>query len=210
MVSSFRFYWHDCHPERSRRLMKIVLHRDTRRFFWSGLCWERCMEAFHFFWFQVSDFRMLNFEFFGTQIGGIGLILKISFTRLSPWAKSKANGNVLHRDARSFFEVDCVERNAWRNLIFFGFKFQVLLTRLSPWAKSKANENSFIQRCYPKNFVSKLSDCEAEAAETHVWLDFALACEYVTIEDYEKLYKEYDMILGMLVKMIVEPEKWNL
>ena len=104
------------------------------------------MEAFHFFWFQVSDFRMLNFEFFGTQIGGIGLILKISFTRLSPWAKSKANGNVLHRDARSFFEVDCVERNAWRNLIFFGFKFQVLLTRLSPWAESKANENSFTQR----------------------------------------------------------------
>ena len=69
---------------------------------------------------------------------------------------------------------------------------------------------AFRKRRYPKNFVSKLSDCEAEAAETHVWLDFALACEYVTIEDYEKLYKEYDMILGMLVKMIVEPEKWNL
>ena len=69
---------------------------------------------------------------------------------------------------------------------------------------------AFRKRRYPKNFVSKLSDCEAEAAETHVWLDFALACEYVTIKDYEKLYKEYDMILGMLVKMIVEPEKWNL
>ena len=122
--------------------------------------WSRF--TFFGFKFQIFECWILNFEFFGTQIGGIGLILKISFT--------------------------------W----------------LSPWAKSKANENSFIQRCYPKNFVSKLSDCEAEAAETHVWLDFALACEYVTIEDYEKLYKEYDMILGMLVKMIVEPEKWNL
>ena len=69
---------------------------------------------------------------------------------------------------------------------------------------------AFRKRRYPKNFVSKLSDCEAEAAETHVWLDFALACDYVTIEEYEKLYKEYDMILGMLVKMIVEPEKWSL
>ncbi len=69
---------------------------------------------------------------------------------------------------------------------------------------------AFRKRRYPKNFVSKLSDCEAEAAETHVWLDFALACDYITIEDYEKLYKEYDMILGMLVKMIVEPEKWSL
>ena len=69
---------------------------------------------------------------------------------------------------------------------------------------------AFRKRRYPKNFVSKLSDCEAEAAETHVWLDFALACDYLTIEEYEKLYKEYDMILGMLVRMIVEPEKWNL
>ncbi|MBP6661944.1 MAG: four helix bundle protein [Paludibacter sp.] len=69
---------------------------------------------------------------------------------------------------------------------------------------------AFRKRRYPKNFVSKLSDCEAEAAETHAWLDFALACDYITIEDYEKLYKEYDMILGMLVKMIVEPEKWSL
>jgi four helix bundle protein len=69
---------------------------------------------------------------------------------------------------------------------------------------------AFRKRRYPKNFVSKLSDCEAEAAETYVWLDFALACDYVTIEEYEKLYKEYDMILGMLVRMIVEPEKWNL
>jgi four helix bundle protein len=69
---------------------------------------------------------------------------------------------------------------------------------------------AFRKRRYPKNFVSKLSDCESEAAETHVWLDFALACDYVTIEEYEKLYKEYDMILGMLVRMIVEPEKWNL
>lgn len=69
---------------------------------------------------------------------------------------------------------------------------------------------AFRKRRYPKNFVSKLSDCEAEAAETQVWLDFALACDYITIEDYEKLYKEYDMILGMLVKMIVEPEKWKV
>ncbi|WP_317236597.1 four helix bundle protein [Flavobacterium fragile] len=48
---------------------------------------------------------------------------------------------------------------------------------------------AFRKRRYPKNFVSKLSDCESEAAETHVWLDFALACDYVTIEEYEKLYK---------------------
>ena len=31
----------------------------------------------------------------------------------------------LHRDARSFFEVDCVERVAQRRCAFFCFKFQV-------------------------------------------------------------------------------------
>ncbi|MBZ9729084.1 four helix bundle protein [Salegentibacter sp. JZCK2] len=35
------------------------------------------------------------------------------------------------------------------------------------------------KRKYPKSFVSKLVDCEGEAAETQVWLDYALACEYI-------------------------------
>jgi four helix bundle protein len=69
---------------------------------------------------------------------------------------------------------------------------------------------AFRKRRYPKNFVSKLSDCEAEAAETQVWLDFVLACKYLDQETYEKLYKEYDAIIGMLVKMIGEPEKWKV
>jgi four helix bundle protein len=69
---------------------------------------------------------------------------------------------------------------------------------------------AFRKRRYPKNFVSKLSDCEAEAAETQVWLDFSLSCNYINQEVYEKLYNEYNIIIGMLVKMIVEPEKWKL
>lgn len=69
---------------------------------------------------------------------------------------------------------------------------------------------AFRKRRYPKNFISKLSDCEAEAAETQVWLDFALACNYINQVTYEKLYKEYDNIIGMLVKMIAEPEKWSV
>lgn len=69
---------------------------------------------------------------------------------------------------------------------------------------------AFRKRRYPKNFISKLSDCEAEAAETQVWLDFALACNYINQVTYEKLNKEYDNIIGMLVKMIVEPEKWSV
>ena len=69
---------------------------------------------------------------------------------------------------------------------------------------------AFRKRRYPKNFVSKLSDCEAEAAETQVWLDFALACNYISKEIYEPLYHHYDAIIGIIVTMRREPEKWSL
>lgn len=69
---------------------------------------------------------------------------------------------------------------------------------------------AFRKRRYPKNFVSKLSDCEAEAAEAQVWLDFALECDYISKDVYDKIYNDYNNIIGMLVKMIVEPEKWSI
>jgi len=51
---------------------------------------------------------------------------------------------------------------------------------------------SFRKRRYPKHFVSKLSNCEAEAAETQVWLDFALACGYLSEKNHNELHKKYD------------------
>ena len=51
------------------------------------------------------------------------------------------------------------------------------------------------KRRYEKAFIAKLSDCEGEAAETQVWLDYALACEYINEETYTTLYKKYDYIL---------------
>src|SRR6266511_2440283 len=35
------------------------------------------------------------------------------------------------------------------------------------------------KRRYEAAFISKLSDVEAEAAETQVWVEFAVACEYL-------------------------------
>jgi four helix bundle protein len=67
---------------------------------------------------------------------------------------------------------------------------------------------AFRKRKYPKSFVAKLIDCEGEAAETQVWLYYALACEYIDKETYELLYKEYDFVLGKLVNMGQQPEKW--
>jgi four helix bundle protein len=69
---------------------------------------------------------------------------------------------------------------------------------------------AFRKRRYEKAFVSKLSDSEAEAAETQVWLDYSLECGYLSVADYSKLYNDYDNILGKLVNMIHQPEKWSL
>ncbi len=66
------------------------------------------------------------------------------------------------------------------------------------------------KRRYPKSFVAKLSDTEAEAAETQTWLDYALACGYICENTHIKLYDKYEHIIGMLVLMLINPEKWSV
>src|SRR5438445_3391848 len=51
------------------------------------------------------------------------------------------------------------------------------------------------KRRYAAAFVSKLNDAESEAAETQVWLEFAVKCEYVDRNKAKPLYQEYDEIL---------------
>lgn len=66
------------------------------------------------------------------------------------------------------------------------------------------------KRRYEAAWISKLGDSEAEAAETQVWLQFSVECGYLSRTKGTELYKEYDAILGMLVKMITHPEDWVL
>lgn len=64
------------------------------------------------------------------------------------------------------------------------------------------------KRSYPLHFVSKLSDADAEGAETEVWLDFALRCGYIPESDHKELRDHYDHIGGMLRIMMNNPGKW--
>lgn len=66
------------------------------------------------------------------------------------------------------------------------------------------------KRRYEAAFVSKLSDSEAEAAETQTWIQFAVECEYIDRDLAKQLYQQYDAILGMLVQMIANSEQWTL
>jgi four helix bundle protein len=66
------------------------------------------------------------------------------------------------------------------------------------------------KRRYEAAFISKLSDSEAEAAETQTWIQFAVECGYLPRETAATLYSEYDAILGMLIQIIIHPQDWTL
>jgi four helix bundle protein len=66
------------------------------------------------------------------------------------------------------------------------------------------------KRRYPNAFVSKLSDAEAEAAETEVWLEMAVRYGYLDRARASELEQEYEHILGKLVNMISHPEQWAI
>jgi len=69
---------------------------------------------------------------------------------------------------------------------------------------------AFRKRRYEKAFISKLSDAKGEAAETQVWLDYSLECGYISRSQNFNLYNDYDNIIGKLVNMINNPQKWTI
>src|ERR1041385_333383 len=66
------------------------------------------------------------------------------------------------------------------------------------------------KRRYEKSFISKLSDADSEAAETQVWLEFAVDCQYLERDEALVLYHTYDEIIGTLIGMINHSESWVL
>ncbi|HEX2208343.1 MAG TPA: four helix bundle protein, partial [Longimicrobium sp.] len=66
------------------------------------------------------------------------------------------------------------------------------------------------KRRYRAAFISKISDAEAEAAETQVWIQFAVRCGYLDRETGGSLYHGYDRIIATLVAMIRRPEVWTI
>jgi len=66
------------------------------------------------------------------------------------------------------------------------------------------------KRQYPNMFVSKLADCDAEATETQVWLDFARDCGYLSEERHKEVAAGYNELGRMLSSMIRDPEKFTL
>jgi four helix bundle protein len=69
---------------------------------------------------------------------------------------------------------------------------------------------AFYKRKYPNYFQSQLTIAIAECGETRVWLDFSLNCNYIKSETYGNLMDDYSRIIGKLITMHNQIDKWQL
>ncbi|MBE9571356.1 MAG: four helix bundle protein [Proteobacteria bacterium] len=82
--------------------------------------------------------------------------------------------------------------------------------RRSSRSVSANTAEAWRRRKYEKVFVNKLNESEGEAAETQVWLEFAVKCQYLDRKIGRELHEMYDRIIGKLVNMGNNPKPWIL
>ena len=68
---------------------------------------------------------------------------------------------------------------------------------------------SYRKRLYPKHFISKLTDSDAENSETQVWLEFSFKSDYISKEIFEELINESKEVGKLINFMIKNPEKFG-
>lgn len=68
----------------------------------------------------------------------------------------------------------------------------------------------YSKRDYAKHFHSKLTDSDGENAETQVWLEFALHCQYIEEKSYKELLSDSVEVGRLLGYMMANPEKFEV
>ncbi len=66
------------------------------------------------------------------------------------------------------------------------------------------------RRRYEAAFCDKLNGAESEGAETQSWIEYSVRCGYLTKKEGRELHREYDKLIGKLVKMQNNPDVWIL
>ena len=65
------------------------------------------------------------------------------------------------------------------------------------------------KRRYVAHFIAKTTDSDMENTETQVWLDFSLACKYITEETYNDKQAKSEGVGRLLQDMIINPKKYG-
>ncbi len=64
------------------------------------------------------------------------------------------------------------------------------------------------KRRYKAAFIAKLSDIEAEATETQVWIEIATRCGYIEKSRSKELDERYEKIISQIVSMLKNADSW--
>ena len=64
------------------------------------------------------------------------------------------------------------------------------------------------KRRYEKHFISKLTDSDAENAETQVWLEYSYACSYINSIQFETLTAKSQEVGKLLNYMMNNQDKF--
>lgn len=68
---------------------------------------------------------------------------------------------------------------------------------------------AYRKREYPKYFHSKLTDADAENSETQGWLEYALACKYISQEIHDSILEKSKEVGKLINFMILNPGKFG-
>jgi len=68
---------------------------------------------------------------------------------------------------------------------------------------------AYRKRLYPKHFISKLTDSDAENSETQTWLMFAEECKYIDKAMLDKLVTDSNEVGKLINYMINNPGKFG-
>lgn len=66
------------------------------------------------------------------------------------------------------------------------------------------------KRQYEKHFKSKMSDADSENSETQLWLEFALACDYIDKKKYNELINKSQEVGKLINYMMNNPSKFGI
>ncbi len=67
---------------------------------------------------------------------------------------------------------------------------------------------AYRKKQYPAHFLAKVSDSDMENSETLGWLDFSVACNYITSAKFDDLKTKNEEVGKLLGHMLIYPEKY--
>lgn len=83
---------------------------------------------------------------------------------------------------------------------------QIIRSSRSPCASFA---EAWRKRRYPAHFVSKMLEAEAELAETQVWLEFAVALDFIEPQMGTSLDKRYSALIASVVNTRMTAKYWT-